>query len=157
MRTKIRWGVGAVAVVIALAFAMPLLGGGDGDASSPGPAPGSCGRVEGNGDKDRYEIADCSDATAAVRVAKVVDEAAQCPAGAPYTTFTSEFTLCLIPNFVEGSCYVRDPRTGLRKVDCGAAGAVRVLKATKGIVDCGDKPTVRYPEPEVTFCLSSPL
>ncbi|MFD7653692.1 hypothetical protein ACFV4N_06905 [Actinosynnema sp. NPDC059797] len=157
MRTKIRWGVGAVAVVIAFAFVMPLLGGGDGGASSPGPVPGSCGRVEGNGDQDRYEIADCSDDLAAVRVAKVVDEVAQCPAGAPYTTFTSEYTLCLIPNFVEGSCYVRDPRAGLRKVGCDVPGATRVLKAAQGVVSCGDNPTARYPEPKVTFCLSRPL
>ncbi|MFC6093219.1 hypothetical protein Q5530_24815 [Saccharothrix sp. BKS2] len=154
---KIRWGIGAVAVVVAFAFVMPLLGGGDGDAASSGPVPGSCGRVEGNGDADRYEIADCSADTAGVKVAKIVPEASRCPAGAPYTTFTSVNTLCLIPNFVEGSCYVRDPRTGLRKVDCATAGATRVLKAAEGVVSCGDDPTVRYPEPRVTFCLSRPL
>jgi hypothetical protein len=154
---KTRWTIGAVALVVAFAFVMPLLGGGDDGSASAGPVPGSCGQVEGAGDDARYRVADCSADTAMVKVAKVVDESAPCPSGGPYTTFTSSNTLCLIPNFVEGSCYVRDQRAGLRKVDCSTAGATRVLKVARGVVSCGEDPTVRYPEPEVTFCLSRPL
>lgn len=159
---RIRWGIGAAAVVLAFVFAMPLLGGGDGGATSGGsPAPGSCARVEGVKEAARYRSADCAADHANVKVAKVVDEASQCPDGAPYTIFTGvnadSGALCLIPNFVEGACYRRDRDSGLRKVDCTTDGAIRVLKVARGVVKCEDGPTISYPEPEVTFCLSRPM
>ncbi|QFZ16463.1 LppU/SCO3897 family protein [Saccharothrix syringae] len=156
MRRKIRWGIAAAAVLAAFAFAMPLISGG-GTAEPGGPAAGSCAQVEGAGHDATFRTADCAADVANVKVAKVVTETTQCPSGAPYTTFTSKTVLCLIPNFVEGACYVRDARTGLRKVDCSTGGSIRVLKVAPGIASCGDGPTVRYPEPQVTFCLSRPL
>ncbi|MGM1062314.1 LppU/SCO3897 family protein [Saccharothrix sp. Mg75] len=152
MRKTIRWGIGAVGLVVVGAFATTALG-----ADPEGPPVGACARIEGTAKAAKYQAVDCSSDRATVKVAKVVEEGGKCPAGGGiYSTYTGSSTLCLIPNFVEGGCYQRDQQTGLRKVDCSTTGSVRVVKASKGPVDCGDDRTLRYPEPAVTFCLTHP-
>ncbi|WP_051773172.1 LppU/SCO3897 family protein [Saccharothrix sp. NRRL B-16314] len=148
---KIGLGVGTVGVLVAGAFAFTLLGGGP-----KSPEPGVCGHIEraDEGHGARYRAIDCAAEHANVRVAKVVDDASQCPTGgSPYTTFTRSATLCLIPNFVEGVCYAGDKMVGMRKVACTSAEAVRVTSAAKGRAECANGHKVTYPEPAVTFCL----
>lgn len=146
---RIGWGVGAVAVVVAGAFAFTLLGGGP-----KNPEPGVCAHVERVDEGAGYRALDCAAEEANVRVAKVVDDGSQCPkSGAPYTIFTRSATLCLIPNFVEGACYQGDRGSGMRKVDCATAGAIRVARVASEPVECANGQKLTYPEPAVTFCL----
>ncbi|PSL53984.1 hypothetical protein B0I31_10738 [Saccharothrix carnea] len=146
---KIGWGVGAVAVVVAGAFAVTLLGG---EPKSAGP--GVCAHLERAEQGAAYRALDCRSPHANVRVAKVVEEASQCPkGGAPYTVFTGTDTLCLMPNFVEGACYENDKASGVRKADCTAAKAVRVVSIDREPVECPNGQRVTYVEPVVTFCL----
>ncbi|WP_447005404.1 LppU/SCO3897 family protein [Saccharothrix isguenensis] len=148
---KIGWGVVAVGVLVAGAFAFTLLGGGP-----KSPEPGVCGHIEraDEGAGALYRAIDCGAEHANVRVAKVVEEASQCPTGgSPYTIFTRSATLCLIPNFVQGACYEGDKTVGMRKVDCTSAEAVRVTSVAKGRGECANGHRVTYPEPAVTFCL----
>ena len=152
MRKTIRWGIGAVGLVVVGAFAATAL-----EADPEGPPVGACARIEGTAKAPRYLALDCSSDRATVKVAKVVEEGGECPTGgAPYSTYVGPATLCLIPNFVVGGCYRQDRKTGLRKVDCTTAGSIRVAKASKDPVNCGDDRTLSYPEPAVTFCLSRP-
>ncbi|MFD1146373.1 LppU/SCO3897 family protein [Saccharothrix hoggarensis] len=145
------WVIGAVAVAVAAAFAVTVFGG---DHGGSAPEPGTCARIEGVADKPRYLAVECGSDDATLKVAKVVDDAKECPTGgAPYSTYTGSTTLCLIPNFVEGACYQHDKGTGLRKVDCATTDAVRVVKAVSALVNCGRSRAVQYPEPVVTFCL----
>lgn len=147
---KIRWGIGALAVVVAGALAFTVFGG-----SPDSSDAGGCGSIERVAKGAQYRALDCGSDQANVRVAKVVDEASQCPeGGAPYTAFTRSSTLCLIPNFVEGACYHGDRGTGIRKVDCTAEKAIRVVRAGPEQGDCADGQTLTYPEPVVTFCLA---
>ncbi|WP_189221131.1 LppU/SCO3897 family protein [Saccharothrix coeruleofusca] len=147
---KIGWGVGAAAVVVAGACALAVAG-----QDGPRPRPGECAAVAGTGDEPRYRPADCGSEQANVRIAKVLEEGEGCPkGGARYSTYAGPFTLCLIPNFVEGACYRGDRQVGMRRVDCAGAHAVRVAKVGTGEVSCGSDRAVAYPEPSVTFCLA---
>lgn len=147
---KIGWGFGAVAVVVAGAFALAVSGGG-----GPRPEPGECAAVAGTKDAPRYRAADCGSEQANVRIAKVVEDEGGCPeGGARYSTYTGPFTLCLIPNFVEGACYRADRQAGMRRVDCAGEHAIRVARVATGRVACGPDRAVAYPEPSVTFCLA---
>ena len=146
---KIGLGVGAVAVVVAGAFALTLLGAGPGS-----PEPGGCAHIERVEKGAAYRALDCAAEEANVRVAKVVDDASQCPrGGAPYTIFKRSDTLCLMPNFVEGACYQGDRTSGMKKVDCTTAQAVRVAGVTREPVECANGQKLTYVEPAVTFCL----
>ncbi|QQQ76891.1 hypothetical protein IOD16_39100 [Saccharothrix sp. 6-C] len=146
---KIGLGIGAVAVVVAGAFAFTLL------TSGPaGTEPGVCAHIEKAEKGAKYRPMDCRAADANVRVAKVVDEASQCPTGgAPYTIFTRADTLCLIPNFLEGACYQGDRESGMKRVDCTTAEAIRVTSAAREPVECANGQKLTYVEPVVTFCL----
>lgn len=146
---KIGLGVGAVAVVVAGAFALTLLGGGP-----QGPEPGGCAHIEKVEEGAAYRALDCGSEEANVRVAKVVGDASECPTGgAPYTIFKRKATLCLMPNFVEGSCYQGDRTSGMRKVDCTTAQAIRVASVAREPVECANGQRLTYVEPAVTFCL----
>ncbi|MFI9010383.1 hypothetical protein ACIGNX_24420 [Actinosynnema sp. NPDC053489] len=147
---KIGLGVGAVAVVAAGAFALALLGGG-GDRT---PAPGGCAHVERVEEGAAYKVLDCTATDANVRVAKVVDDASECPrGGAPYTIFKRSDTLCLMPNFVEGACYRGDRAAGMKRVDCTTAQAIRVAGVTREPAECANGKKLTYVEPAVTYCL----
>ncbi len=146
---KVGLGVGAVAVVVVGAFAFTLLGGGPGS-----PEPGACAHIERVQQGAGYRVVDCSAQDANVRVAKVVDDPSQCPrGGAPYTIFKRSSTLCLMPNFVEGACYQGDRKSGMKKVDCTTAQAVRVASVAREPVECANGQKLTYVEPAVTFCL----
>ncbi|MEU4763540.1 hypothetical protein AB0H12_09805 [Actinosynnema sp. NPDC023794] len=146
---KIGLGIGVVAVVVAGAFAFTLLTGGP-----EGARPGVCAHIEKAEKGARYRPLDCAAHDANVRVAKVVDEASQCPTGgAPYTVLTLAETLCLIPNFVQGSCYQGDRESGMKKVDCTTAQSIRVASVAREPVECPNGQKLTYVEPVVTFCL----
>ncbi|KOX22640.1 hypothetical protein ADK67_23620 [Saccharothrix sp. NRRL B-16348] len=146
---KIGWGIGAVAVVVAGAFAFTLL-----TDAPKGTEPGVCAHIEKVEQGAKYRPLDCGAADANVRVAKVVDEASQCPkGGAPYTIFTRADTLCLIPNFVQGACYQGDRESGMKKVDCTTAEAIKVASVAREPVECANGQKLTYVEPVVTFCL----
>lgn len=151
---KIGWVIGVVAVVAVGAYAYAFVM--TGSDNRPRPQPGECARIEGRPESPTYRAASCADDRANVKVAKVVDAEAECPrGGAQYTRFTGATTLCLIPNFVEGACYGRDEKAGLRKVDCANAQSIKVVKVAHGTpTTCEPNRTVAYPEPSVTFCLA---
>lgn len=147
---KIGWGVGAVAVVVTGAFALTVFGGGPRN-----PEPGGCANIERVSKGAHYRAVDCGSEHANLKVAKVVDDASECPTGgAPYTVFTRSATLCLIPNFIEGACYQGDRSAGMKKVDCTTAEAIRVVKVGPEVADCANGQTLTYPEPAITFCLA---
>lgn len=147
---KIGLGVAAVAAVVAGAFAFTLLTGGP-----AAPEPGVCAHIEKVEQGARYRPLDCAAQDANVQVAKVVDEASQCPrGGAPYTIFTLADTLCLIPNFVQGACYQGDRESGMKKVDCATnTESIRVASIAREPVECANGQKLTYVEPVVTFCL----
>lgn len=148
---KIVIGLGVAALVLLGAYAIGLFDSGRGE---PQVATGQCASISGAADAPRFTALDCGSDQANVKVAKIVDQG-PCPSsGSGYSTYTSGVTLCLMPNFVEGSCYGQDQEAGLLKVPCGAAQSVKVAKVLGGGAACGEQHTVSYPEPPVTFCLA---
>jgi hypothetical protein len=148
---KIVTGLGVAALVLLGAYAVGLF-----DSEAPRVAAGQCAGISGTADAPRFTALDCGSDQANVKVAKVVEQAGgACPtSGTAYSTYTSGVTLCLMPNFVEGSCYTQDQEAGLLKVPCGTARSVKVAKVLGGGAVCEGQRTVSYPEPAVTFCLA---
>jgi hypothetical protein len=147
---KIVIGLGvAAALVLFGAYAVGLF-----DSEQPQVVAGQCAGISGAADAPRFTALDCGADQANVKVAKVVDQGACPTGGAGYSTYTSGVTFCLMPNFVEGSCYAQDQEAGLLRVPCGTARSVKVAKVLGGGAACGDQRTVAYPEPPVTFCLA---
>lgn len=146
---KIVIGLGVAALVLLVAYAGGLF-----DGEQPRVAAGQCAGISGTAKAPRFTALDCGSDQANVKVAKVVEQGG-CPArGAGYSTYTSGVTFCLMPNFVEGSCYSRDQEAGVLKVPCGTARSVKVVKVLGGGATCGEERTVAYQEPPVTFCLT---
>ncbi|WP_199441142.1 LppU/SCO3897 family protein [Umezawaea beigongshangensis] len=119
---------------------------------------GDCASVSEADGKRPYERIDCSADHANVKIATIEPQGARCPSGgAPYSTFTTDVVLCLIPNFVEGSCYGQDERAGIVKVSCDAPRSVRITRAVTGTAEdgvCGKDRKVVFPKPVLTFCLA---
>jgi hypothetical protein len=145
------------AVVLALVliggFVMNQLG----DVATAAKA-GDCARISGALDSPKYQAFDCGSEQANVKIAKVLDwNEKTCPSGGmDYSTYTGDATLCLMPNFVEGSCYGQDTDAGIAKVDCATKDSVKVAKVFTGKADqaaCGASRAAVFPEPAVTFCL----
>lgn len=150
-----------VGLGFAVVLALVLLGGFVlnqlGDVAKSAKA-GDCARISGALDNPRYQALDCGSDQANVKIAKVLDwNEKACPSGGmDYSTFTGDSTLCLMPNFVEGSCYGQDTDTGIAKVDCATKDSVKVAKVFTGKADgaaCGSARAAVFPEPAVTFCL----
>jgi hypothetical protein len=146
---KIAWGVAALAAVL-IAGGLWLSG------DTPGAKAGDCASISGSAEQPEYHALDCGSDRANVKVAKVIESGGLgCPTtGAAYSTYTADVTLCLMPNFVAGSCYGQDAQSGIAKVPCGSPGSVRVAKAVSGKVECGGSRAVSFPEPAMTFCLA---
>jgi hypothetical protein len=146
---KIAWGVAALAAVL-------IIGGLWFSGDTPGAKAGDCASISGSAEQPEFHALDCGSDRANVKVAKVIEPGGLgCPAtGAAYSTYAADVTLCLMPNFVEGSCYGQDEQSGIAKVPCGTPGSVRVAKAVSGKVGCGDNRAVSFPEPATTFCLA---
>ncbi|WP_106185423.1 LppU/SCO3897 family protein [Umezawaea tangerina] len=146
---RILLALGAVALALVGAYALGLF-----DSEPPQVAAGQCASISGSTEAPRFTTLDCGSDQANVKVAKVVEQG-PCPVGgATYSTYTADATLCLIPNFVEGSCYGQDQESGLLKVPCGTAQSVKVTKVLGAGAACGEQRAVAYPEPAVTFCLA---
>jgi len=150
-----------VGLGIAVVLALVLLGGivlNQLGGVATAARVGDCARISGSHDNPKYQALDCASEKATVKIAKVLPwNEQQCPSGGmDYSTFTGESTLCLMPNFVEGSCYGQDPDSGIAKVDCATKDSVKVAKVLSGKTDraaCGDARAAVFPEPAVTFCL----
>ncbi|SEP87432.1 MULTISPECIES: LppU/SCO3897 family protein [Lentzea] len=150
-----------VGLGFAVVLALVLLGGFVlnqlGDVAKSAKA-GDCARISGALDNPRYQALDCGSDQANVKIAKVLDwNEKACPSGGmDYSTFTGDSTLCLMPNFVEGSCYGQDTDAGIAKVACATKDSVKVAKVFTGKADraaCGSARAAVFPEPAVTFCL----
>ncbi|HEX7308683.1 LppU/SCO3897 family protein [Lentzea sp.] len=151
---KVGLGIAAVVALLLLGgFVLHQLG----DVAKTARA-GDCARISGALDSPRYQALDCGSEQANVKVAKVLQwNESKCPSGGmDYSTYTGDSTLCLMPNFVQGSCYGQDAEAGIAKVDCATKDAVKVDKVLTGSTDgaaCGDSRAAVFPEPAVTFCL----
>lgn len=146
-----------IAALLALALLGAFVVHQLGDAATDAEV-GDCARITGSPDNPQYQAVDCSSDQASVKIAKVLGwNESECPSGGmDYSTFTAGATLCLMPNFKQGSCYGHDPRTGIAEVDCGHEGAVRVAGVLTGSTDgaaCRTGRAAIFPEPAVTFCL----
>ena len=150
-----------VGLGIAVVLALVVLGGFVlnqlGDVTKAAQV-GDCARISGALDNPKYQALDCASEKANVKIAKILQWNEQkCPSGGmDYSTYTGDATFCLMPNFVEGSCYGQDTETGIAKVDCTTKDSVKVAKVVSGKTDraaCGDSRAAVFPEPAVTFCL----
>ncbi|HUQ58301.1 LppU/SCO3897 family protein [Lentzea sp.] len=151
---KVGLGIAAVLALVLLGgFVLTQLG----DAAQTEKV-GDCARISGALDNPRYEAVDCTSEQANVKIAKILRwNEDRCPSGGmDYSTYTGDSTFCLMPNFVQGSCYGQDPETGIAKVDCATKDSVKVARVLTGSTDgaaCGDSRAAIFPEPAVTFCL----
>ncbi len=150
-----------VGLGIAVVFALVLLGGfvlNQLGGAAEAARVGDCARISGSQDNPKYQALDCASEQATVKIAKILPlNERKCPSGGmDYSTYTGDSTFCLMPNFVEGSCYGQDADSGIAKVACATKDSVKVAKVLTGKTDraaCGDSRAAVFPEPAVTFCL----
>ncbi|MFD5829191.1 hypothetical protein [Lentzea sp. NPDC060358] len=151
---KVGLGIAAVVALVLLGgFVWNQLGG-----AADTARVGDCARISGALDNPTYQALDCGSEEANVKIAKVLRwNESKCPSGGmDYSTYTGDSTLCLMPNFVQGSCYGQDEETGIAKVDCTTKNSVRVARVLTGSTNgaaCGESRAAIFPEPAVTFCL----
>ncbi|MFC5286942.1 hypothetical protein ACFPM7_07750 [Actinokineospora guangxiensis] len=132
-------------------------------AVAPGAssASGECVAVTGVDDAAKTEVVDCAAPTAGFKLASALDlEDAGCPEGAYREVRTDSELLCLMPNFVAGTCYVPDdPNAGFKAGDCADEVAIRISEVIEGTTDpsgCPDGSGLGYPDPPVVFCIETP-
>lgn len=124
-------------------------------------ASGECVAVSGADETAKAEVVDCGSDTATFKLAttRKADDLG-CPEGAYREVRTGSELLCLMPNFVAGSCYVPDDaNAGFAVGDCGSELAIRVSEVIEGTTDpsgCPDGSGLGYPEPPVVFCVETP-
>lgn len=140
------------------------------DAVAPEAQKGDCVTVTNASATDtKTETVDCSDPKGLYEVASTTSGSADCPT-ADYTTYTltagnQSSTVCLVPNFTEGTCY--SGLSGLysvyEQVDCTSPDAeVKVALRADGQTDealCdrfGSTVAAAYPDPARTYCLVAP-
>jgi hypothetical protein len=151
---KVGLGIAVVLALVLLGgFVLNQLGG-----AAKTAQVGDCARISGSEDNPKYQALDCASDQATVKIAKILPFNEQkCPSGGmDYSTYTGDSTFCLMPNFVEGSCYGQNAESGIAKVDCATKDSVKVAKVLTGKADraaCGDARAAVFPEPAVTFCL----
>ncbi|TCJ94192.1 LppU/SCO3897 family protein [Nocardia alba] len=134
------------------------------DSSSVGAvAAGSCVEVGDNtADAMKATVGDCSSAKSNYRIVRVGADCAADNAAFNGTVGDAKNTLCLAPNFAEGSCYADAGKRPAKAVDCTAAGAsFKVVKRIDGQTDellCGMDATQfrTVPDPKTTFCMAKP-
>lgn len=131
------WSLGLV-FVLAVGFAVLVaLAIQDETEKDDAVQAGQCAAVTGFGTPGADLVAaPCSDPKANYSVAvRLAGGAAKCPAG-DYAVFTqtarigSDFTLCLVPNWASGRCYVNTP-TATDAIDCSAGKARGHIKVTE--------------------------
>ncbi|MFD9703506.1 hypothetical protein [Lentzea sp. NPDC059081] len=151
---KVGLGIAAVLALVLLGgFVLNQLGGAARTAEV-----GDCARISGALDNPQYQAVDCGSEQANVKIAKILQwNEDRCPSGGmDYSTYTGDSKFCLMPNFVQGSCYGQNRETGIAKVDCATKDSVRVAKVLTGSTNgaaCGESRAAIFPEPAVTFCL----
>ncbi|MEV0540472.1 MULTISPECIES: hypothetical protein [Nocardia] len=135
------------------------------DSSSAGAvAVGSCVEVSDNAaDAMKATVGDCSSAKSGYRIAKVgTADCAADNAAFNGTVGDAKNTLCLAPNFAEGSCYADAGNRPAKSVACTAPEATfKVVKRIDGQTDellCGVDATQfrTVPDPKTTFCMAKP-
>lgn len=134
------------------------------DASSAGAvAVGSCVQVSDNAAGAMKATAgDCSSGTSNYRIVQLGADCAADNAVFDGTVGEAKNSLCLAPNFAEGSCYADAGKRPAVSVDCTAAEAsFKVVKRIDGETDellCGMDATQfrTVPDPKTTFCMAKP-
>jgi hypothetical protein len=127
---------------------------------------GDCVSITGAKFDPKFEKLACDSPNATHVVAKSLGTSSQ-SCGDPYGEFTETLDgepsakLCLIPNYVEGTCFkseVVSIDSSPDKIDCSAADAIKVVKVVRGIADKSvcpeDADAEVYPEPPTTQCLA---
>lgn len=121
--------------------------------------PGDCASATGTETSADYKTVPCDSAEANVIVGKVLTTTSASCGG----DFTREFTqqqrrgpdtkLCLVPKYVEGSCFKDE--AGYPKVDCGTPAVMKVTKVVKDdpAADCGEANAFSFTEPKLTYCV----
>ncbi|EID73481.1 MULTISPECIES: LppU/SCO3897 family protein [Rhodococcus] len=111
-----------------------------------------------------HEKRDCSDSEATYEVAQKNDGDVQC--AEDYFSYTLvgedkdvQTTLCLVPNMIEGSCYLLEDDGRIVPSDCADAQTVKVVRRADGENDetlCNEFDTafpIAFSEPERTYCI----
>ncbi len=131
--------------------------------SADAVAVGSCVEVSDNAaDAMKAAVGDCASATANYRIVKVGADCAADNAAFNGTVGDAKSTLCLAPNFAEGSCYADAGKRPAESVACTAPEAsFKVVKRIDGETDellCGADATQfrTVPDPKTTFCMAKP-
>ena len=111
-----------------------------------------------------HEKRDCSDSEATYEVAQKNDGDVQCAEDYFSYTLVSEdegvqTTLCLVPNMIEGSCYLLEDDGRIVPSDCTDTQTVKVVRRADGENDetlCNEFDTafpIAFSEPERTYCI----
>ncbi|ANS25961.1 hypothetical protein R1CP_06175 [Rhodococcus opacus] len=111
-----------------------------------------------------HEKRDCSDSEATYEVAQKNDGDVQCAEDYFSYTLVSEdegvqTTLCLVPNMIEGSCYLLEDDGRIVPSDCTDTQTVKVVRRADGENDetlCNEFDTafpIAFTEPERTYCI----
>jgi hypothetical protein len=126
---------------------------------------GDCASVTGPRTSPEFKTVDCGSSEANYTIGKALELNQSCGSDSyeEYTETASrgpDTKLCLVPILVEGTCYDMETATqaDYKAVDCGAPGAVKVVKLVKGSDDesvCADSTPFTVPEPKTTFCLAA--
>ncbi|GAB2529093.1 LppU/SCO3897 family protein [Nocardia heshunensis] len=122
--------------------------------------------IEGSASDSKTTPIDCSDEKAVYKVAAVYDTTTTCKEG--QTSYeeksgsTTIASLCLTPNFKEGSCYNENQNTYKFAACTAPEASFKVIKRIDGQADefaCDTSTTIAFrtiPDPKTTFCLGSP-
>ncbi|MEU4812252.1 hypothetical protein AB0H20_23860 [Nocardia fluminea] len=155
-------------IVLGPVAAMALVGAvvscsSDDSSSANAVAVGSCVEVGDNtAGTMKATVGDCSSATSNYRIVQVGANCAADNAAFDGTVGDAKSSLCLAPNFAEGSCYADAGTRPAKTVDCTAAEAsFKVVKRIDGQTDellCGMDATQfrTVPDPKTTFCMAKP-
>ncbi|WP_158848407.1 LppU/SCO3897 family protein [Saccharothrix deserti] len=125
---------------------------------------GDCASLTGTTTKPEFKTVDCGSAEANYTIGKVLGGPGEACGGDGYDEYTEtarrgpDSKLCLVPNLVEGSCYVLEGnQMGYPVVDCGTSSAFKLVKQVKGTADealCTESAPLTYPEPKMTLCFA---
>ncbi|MEU4800985.1 hypothetical protein [Actinosynnema sp. NPDC023587] len=126
---------------------------------------GDCASLSGTRTKPEFKTIDCGAAEANYTVGKVLGGVSESCGGQYYDEYTEtarrgpDSKLCLVPNYVEGSCYELDNSTnvGYPPVDCAKSDVLKLAKTVKGSDDesaCTEGVPMTFSEPKLTYCFA---
>jgi hypothetical protein len=152
----------AIVVVVGVVFAFNVFGSKEPSSAAAGDCLSlSAGTVENS----TLQLVDCDADNAVLKVGKRFEnDTDTCPEESFYQPYPAEgkpaegFRLCMIPNLVEGACYVLDESgDNYVKGDCKGQDALKVVKIIMGSDDtsqCPDGAGEPYPEPKLVYCFA---